>query len=315
MASEETTSSGSRARLTGVIVTYKSTKTISAALASAKRCVDAGLMELVVVDNASPDGTREILAREAGFARVILGDANIGFGRGCNVGLAATTTPYVVFFNPDAQMEPEAVRAIVAFMDATPTCGICGPAIWHGEGGEYVQDVGGLPRVWDIVGDACGRHTTARRRQRVVPHAQPFRTDWVSGSMLVGRTELLQRLGGFDPRYFLYWEEADLCRRVLKAGSEIWAVPGAVVKHIGGVSAAEESDDRVKGCIAKFYYESRHYYMRKHFGATRATVAELVELCVLPAYESLRKLTGRTHQPLWRRWKHPILRVPAPVGS
>jgi GT2 family glycosyltransferase len=309
------TASATRAKLTGVIVTYKSSKTISAALASAKKCVDAGVMDLIIVDNASPDDTRDILAREAGFAKVILGDANIGFGRGCNVGLMAATTPYVVFFNPDAQMEPEAVRAIVSFMDSHDRCGICGPAIQSGEGADlHIQAVGALPRVTDIVGDALGLHTTYKRRQPVTPGAAPFRTDWVSGSMLVGRTQLLQKLGGFDPRYFLYWEEADLCRRVLSEGYEIWAVPQAVVSHIGGVSAAEESNDRIKGCIAKFYYESRYYYMRKHFGALPAALAELAEVIALPAYETLRKLTGRKHQPPLRRWGHPILKLPQQVN-
>ena len=309
------TASATRAKLTGVIVTYKSSKTISAALASAKKCVDAGVMDLIIVDNASPDDTRDILAREAGFAKVILGDANIGFGRGCNVGLMAATTPYVVFFNPDAQMEPEAVRAIVSFMDSHDRCGICGPAIQSGEGADlHIQAVGALPRVTDIVGDALGLHTTYKRRQPVTPGAAPFRTDWVSGSMLVGRTQLLQKLGGFDPRYFLYWEEADLCRSVLSEGYEIWAVPQAVVSHIGGVSAAEESNDRIKGCIAKFYYESRYYYMRKHFGALPAALAELAEVIALPAYETLRKLTGRKHQPPLRRWGHPILKLPQQVN-
>jgi len=315
LATPPSTASATRAKLTGVIVTYKSSKTISAALASAKKCVDAGVMDLIIVDNASPDDTRDILAREAGFAKVILGDANIGFGRGCNVGLMAATTPYVVFFNPDAQMEPEAVRAIVSFMDSHDRCGICGPAIQSGEGADlHIQAVGALPRVTDIVGDALGLHTTYKRRQPVTPGAAPFRTDWVSGSMLVGRTQLLQKLGGFDPRYFLYWEEADLCRRVLSEGYEIWAVPQAVVSHIGGVSAAEESNDRIKGCIAKFYYESRYYYMRKHFGALPAALAELAEVIALPAYETLRKLTGRKHQPPLRRWGHPILKLPQQVG-
>jgi GT2 family glycosyltransferase len=315
LATPPSTASATRAKLTGVIVTYKSSKTISAALASAKKCVDAGVMDLIIVDNASPDDTRDILAREAGFAKVILGDANIGFGRGCNVGLMAATTPYVVFFNPDAQMEPDAVRAIVSFMDSHDRCGICGPAIQSGEGADlHIQAVGALPRVTDIVGDALGLHTTYKRRQPVTPGAAPFRTDWVSGSMLVGRTQLLQKLGGFDPRYFLYWEEADLCRRVLSEGYEIWAVPQAVVSHIGGVSAAEESNDRIKGCIAKFYYESRYYYMRKHFGALPAALAELAEVIALPAYETLRKLTGRKHQPPLRRWGHPILKLPQQVN-
>ncbi len=315
-------------KLTGVIVTYKSRKTISAALASAKRCADdeslnrAGLgFHLVIVDNATPppDNTRDILAREATFAQVILGNENIGFGRGCNVGLRATTTPYVVFFNPDAQLEPDAVRTIIEFMDANPRCAIAGPAIVHGGEGsdhehQHIQHVGALATPLDMVGDAMGLYRSMKKRQPVQVGAQPFRTQWVSGAMLVGRTKVLQDLDGFDPRFFLYWEETDLCRRALNAGHEIWSIPQAVVHHIGGVSAAEESDDRVKGCIAEHYYKSRHYYFRKHFGFLPAALADFGEAIFMPMHETFRKLRGRKTNPIFKRWKHPMLEMPKEVA-
>lgn len=315
-------------KLTGVIVTYKSSKTISAALASAKRCAeDASLnrdglgFHLVVVDNATPapDRTREILANEAGFAQVILGYENVGFGRGCNVGLRATTTPYVVFFNPDAQMEPEAVRTIIEFMESHPRCAIAGPAIVHGGAGsdveQHVQPVGALATPLDLVGDAMGLYRSMKKRQAVSLGAEPFRTEWVSGAMLVGRTKVLQELGGFDPRFFLYWEETDLCRRVLDAGHEIWAIPQAVVHHIGGVSAAEESSDRVKGCIAEHYYKSRHYYFRKHFGLVAAAMADVGEAIFMPMHEAFRKIRGKKSNGIFRRWGHPMMRVPREAVS
>jgi N-acetylglucosaminyl-diphospho-decaprenol L-rhamnosyltransferase len=305
-------------RLTGVIVTYKSSRTLGAALASAKRCWEAAAFHLVVVDNATPssDPTREILARDATFAQVILGEANIGFGRGCNVGLAATTTEYVVFFNPDAQMEPEAVRTIIEFMDAHPKCAIAGPAIIHGEDDpahQHVQAVGALATPADLMGDAMGLHRSMRKRQAVTLGGAPFRTEWVSGAMLVGRVSVLKQLGGFDPRFFLYWEETDLCRRVLDAGHEIWAIPGAVVRHIGGTSAAEEAKDtkdRFKGCIAKHFFESRHYYLAKHHGRLAAMMTDVVELVATPLVQGLRKVLGRAARPVWQRWGYPVGRMP-----
>jgi N-acetylglucosaminyl-diphospho-decaprenol L-rhamnosyltransferase len=301
-------------QLTAVIVTYKSSSTIAAALAAARRCVEAGLLKVIVVDNASPDDTREVLAREAGFAHVVLNDANIGFGRGCNTGLALVTTPYVIFYNPDADMEPGAASAIVEFMENYPKCALAGPAIGRDDGKGF-QHVGGLLRPWDIVADCLGLYRSLKRRQNVEPQHSPFQTDWVSGAMLVGRSTVLQQMGGFDPRYFLYWEETDLCRRVLDAGYEIWATPQAVVHHIGGVSAQQESSDRVRGCIPVHFYQSRQWYLRKHHGGLVARAAELAEFVLMPLHEGLRALMGRHHQPVFARWKHPLWSVPRRVET
>jgi GT2 family glycosyltransferase len=302
--------------ITGVIVTYRSSKTIRECLASAKRCADAGLMEVIVVDNASPDDTREILAREAGFARVMLGDANIGFGRGCNVGLHAASSDLIVFINPDAIVEPDAIRTIVEFMRSHPQCAIAGPAISRDDGPGF-QHVGGLLTPWDVVSEALGLHRTLAKRQHLNGATEPFKTNWVSGAMLIGRTKLLRDLGGFDPRYFLYWEETDLCRRTLDAGHEIWAIPTARVHHVGGVSAQEEERDdanRVRGCIATHYYQSRYYYLHKHFGAAQAALAEAAEVVLLPLSTLARKLLGKpVKAPPLRRWRHPMFRVPKVV--
>ncbi len=303
--------------MTGVIVTYRSQKTIRACLDAARRCHDAGVMDTVVVDNDTPppDATRDILAREASFARVVLCDHNTGFGRGCNRGLAEVRTPYVVFINPDATLEPDAVRTIVSFMDAHPRCAVAGPAILQHEdssGQPVYMHVGGLLRPAYVVRDSLGRGYSSRFRKPMIPGAPPFVSDWVSGAMLVGRVEVLRDLGAFDPRFFLYFEETDLCRRVLAAGHEIWAVPGAAVEHIGGVSAAEESNDRVKGCIAVHYYQSRFYYLQKHFGGFRARAVTLAEFVCEPLVSLLRAVLGKHQGPVFRRWRHPLWQLPRP---
>ena len=302
-------------RMTLVIVTYKSRNTLSAALASARRCHEAGLAGVVFVDNNSPDGTREVLRRDAGFARVVLGEHNIGFGRGCNRGLAETTTPYVAFVNPDATLEPESVRTIVEFMDAHPECAIAGPAIHMPDETIGVCHVGGLLTPARLVGDALGLHSSLKARQEVKVGSVPFRTDWVSGAVLIGRVDALRSLGGFDPRFFLYFEETDLCRRAAAGGHEVWCIPRATAHHIGGVSAAEESGDRVKGCIAVHYYQSRMYYLRKHFGVFAAHAATLVEFLVEPLVAMARALTGRRAGgvPAFRRWRHPLWQLPRPA--
>jgi hypothetical protein len=305
-------------RITGVIVTYRSQSTISACLASARRCHDDGLMETVVVDNNTPppDATRDILAREADFANVVLSPHNAGFGRGCNRGLAEARTPYVVFINPDATLEPDAVRTIVEFMDAHPRCALAGPAILQhadSSGKPVYMHVGGLLRPSHVALDALGRGHSLRERRPMVPGTEPFQTTWVSGAMLVARVDALRALGGFDPRYFLYFEETDLCRRALRAGHEIWAIPTARAEHIGGVSAQEESNDRVKGCIAVHYYQSRFYYLRTHFGSLTARAVTLAEYLAQPAVSLARRALRKHTEPAFRRWRHPLWQLPRPA--
>src|SRR5688572_22468447 len=145
--------SGSTRPVTAVIVTYQSARTIGRALAAARRCYDAQLLDVVIVDNNSTDATREIIGREADWARLVLTEKNNGFGRGCNIGFALVTSPYTIFINPDAVVEPEAIRTMLRFMEQNPKVGIVGPATVCGENGgsTVLQHTGLCPTPWTIV--------------------------------------------------------------------------------------------------------------------------------------------------------------------
>jgi GT2 family glycosyltransferase len=98
--------------------------------------------------------------------------------------------------------------------------------------------------------------------------------------MLV-RTNLLKKLGGFDPRFFLYWEEMDLCKRIDGAGSENWFVGTAVGHHIIGESSSGAGDTRLGACLTEHHYQSRYYFMVKHHGRVLASIAELGKLLLM----------------------------------
>jgi len=270
---------------TAVVVTYRSAGTIEDCLGALRRCRDAGLCETVVVDNASPDGTRDLLRAHENWARVVDAGGNLGFGRGCNRGLAEVRTPFVVFVNPDAVIEPDALRTLLSFANSHPRAGIVAPAIREPDGS--LQHAGGLPTPASVVmGSWPG--FTERARRAIEPGSRARRVDWVCGALLLSRTELLRSLGGFDPRFFLYWEETDLCRRVLAAGHEIWAVGEALATHVGGASALPDPrQPRWGGSIPRHYFQSRFYYLRKHHGVLTAGVVEFAELLLL-AVNALR---------------------------
>jgi GT2 family glycosyltransferase len=288
--------------VTAVVVTYRSARTVGRALAAARRCHDAGLLELVVVDNASSDATREILAREAGWARVRLESVNHGFGRGCNLGFAHVASPYTVFINPDAEVEPDALRTMLEFMERNPRAGIVGPATLCRD--QELQPTGPYPTPWSTVREAL---PVLRRRSSavaIVPGAPPRRTGWVCGAVLMIRSALMRELGGFDPRFFLYWEEIDLCRRAEQAGYENWALGTALARHVVGASSGEVP--RFGTAVAKHYYQSRYYYMAKHHGRLAAAASELGEFALL----SLDALRSRGLERLRPRLQAPLLSMP-----
>jgi GT2 family glycosyltransferase len=296
---------------TAVIVTYQSARTIERALAGARRCHDEGLLDVVIVDNGSSDETQALIGREADWATIELTGMNNGFGRGCNIGLEKSSTPYTLFINPDAVVEPDAVRTMLSFLENNPKVGIVGPAIVEGiDGGDIeLQDTGRRPTPWTMLRHALPLAVSRPMSWPIEPGSAPVRTGWVCGAVFMVRTELMKQLKGFDPRFFLYWEETDVCRRAELAGYETWALGGALAKHVGGASTAP-SDTRIGGCIAKHYYESRYYYMVKHHGRIAATFAEIGEFAILGLRALLDAARGRTLARIRPRMQTPPLSMP-----
>ncbi len=304
------------APITAVMVTYQSAHTLPSALAAMRRCHDAGLLECVVVDNGSTDATTSMLESESSWIRTILTKRNNGFGRGSNLGLAHVATPYTLFLNPDAAIEPDALRTLLEFMQTHPRVGIAGPATLCGQPGETptLQQTGVLPTPRSMFLGALPL-LGARRSllSPIVPGSAPRRTGWVCGAIFLIRTELLQSLAGFDPRFFLYWEETDLCRRAANAGFETWALGTALAHHVAGASSSDD-DTRISGCIARHYYQSRRYYMVKHHGWLAATAAETGELLCLYLQAAWDLVRGRGLRRLRPRLQAPFLSQPSPPG-
>ena len=296
---------------TAVIVTYQSARTISRALEGARRCYDAQLLDVVIVDNNSMDATREIIGREGSWVRLILSAKNNGFGPGNNIGAEGVTSPYTIFINPDAVVEPAAIRTMLQFMEQHPKVGIVGPAIVEGEKGESgeFQVAGRRATPWTILKSAIPLLRFPSIAWPIVPGSEPLRAGWVCGAVLMIRTELFKRLHGFDPRYFLYWEETDLCKRADDMGFETWALGTALAHHVGGASSSPD-DTRTGGCIAKHYYQSRYYYLIKHHGWLAATIAEIGEFVLLAVWSFADFARGRRVHRLRPRLQAPLLSQP-----
>ncbi|MHC4861951.1 MAG: glycosyltransferase family 2 protein, partial [Planctomycetota bacterium] len=275
-------------KTTVVSVAYHSLGTIGAALAPLREACEADELRVVVVDNASRDGTAEHVRREHGWATLVESGVNLGYGKGCNLGFRYATTPYVMFLNPDAVLEMEAIRTLERFMDEHPRAGIVAPALVLPWGA--LHPVGGQPTP----GTVCWRAICPSRFERatIEPGGAPFTTDWLSGAVQMIRSETMRALRGFDPRFFLYFEETDLCRRAIESGWELWAVGEASGEHAGGASLTATGQELQEGANVAHFYPSRLYHLAKHHGRAAACAVELFEVGAVATRAVLRSALG-----------------------
>ncbi len=296
------------ARVTAIIVSYCSEGTIDACLSCLRKAHDAGLLECLVVDNASSDGTVAVIHREHPWVTLIESTENLGYGRGCNLALRHARTPHVLFMNADARIEPEDIETLVRFLDGHPLAGMAAPALAADDGS--LQGTRALPTPLSILAQAAGANGGRPIQRLIHPGGAPFEADWLCGAVLMAPRDLLEELGGFDPRFFLYFEETDLCRRVLARGRQLWAVGTAVARHAAHDSAAQTRKEMYEGCIAEFYFPSRFYYLMKQYGWLAAAATDAGEITLLAGRALLGGLAGRPSERFARRLRAPFFRPP-----
>ena len=293
--------------VTAVLVTYRSAGVVGAALEALRPAQADGALGVIVVDNDSPDGTADRVAAEHPWATLVRSGGNLGYGRGCNLGFSRVASPYVLFMNPDVVITPAAIEALRAFLAARPRAGAAAPATRLA--GSAWQHAGGLTTPWSVLARAAG----GRVPVRTVSGGQPaLRADWLCGAVFLMPSALFRELGGFDPRFFLYFEETDLCRRIRAAGRELWLVGDAEAAHRRGDSARQVDPSLAEGeCLPAHFYPSRYYYLVKHFGRVAAALAEGGELAAYGAKDLLRALRrDRRESLLGRRLKAPVFACP-----
>lgn len=244
-----------------VVVSWNSRDDLPAALRSLETTTLP--LEVVVVDNASEDGTPEVVRRDFPTVRLIEAGANLGFATACNLGWRATSASLVLFLNPDAVLTPGALEALHAILARRPEVGIVGPLTRNPDGTAQVSFGRDLTpwtegRQRRLVRGVAARDPAVLREVEALC-AHEHEPDWVSGSCLLARRSLLERLSGFDEQFFLYEEDADLCRRARQAGARVVFTPSAWVVHRLGRSMG-----RSGGRAAREYDRSHRLYYRKH---------------------------------------------------
>lgn len=279
------------ARVLTVILNWRTPEMTLRSVEAALAALDGIAGALVVVDNDSGDGSYERMAAEVAArgwdrgpqaVRVLQSGRNGGFGAGNNFGIRAglpdgSRPDYVYILNSDAFPAPGAIRALLDHLEAHPATGFAGSFIHGPDGvphrtafrfpsilGEFEQNIRFGP-----VSRLLARHIVAQP----LPEATTS-VDWLAGASLMMRQSVLDEIGLFDERFFLYFEETDLCRRAALAGWPTDYVVESRVAHIGSVSTGMKTWAR----IPQFWLDSRlHYYVKNH-GVLYAVVASMATL-------------------------------------
>jgi len=250
-------------RLSIIIVTYNSASDIDNCLESLVEHPPAIDHEIVVVDNASTDGTLAAIRARWGGVRVIDARANLGFARANNLGIQQTFGSLILLLNPDTSVRGGAIDTLVTVLEARPDVAIAGPRLVDGDGraelsfGRMMSPLAELRQKFLVRGSqragpvAAYVESMTRKEQEV---------DWVSGAcMLVRRTDA-EVAGLMDERYFMYAEDVDFCAAVRARGRKVLFAPSAEVVHLRGRSRATASapTERAYRRSQIAFYEKHH---------------------------------------------------------
>ena len=305
--------------LSVIVVTYNSRDLtlacVTSVLAEQQAAPSCYLQsELIVVDNASNDGTAAALREAAPLARVLVQRANLGFAGGNNVGLAAARGRYLLLLNSDAEVRPGALAALVSFMDAHPDAGACGPMLVNPDGS--LQPTGrDLPTLSSLFLDMTKLYRLWKRdlyTQRGRDYTQVAAVGELSAAALLVRRSVYEQVGGLDTGFFFYYEDIDWCKRIGDAGCRIYYVPTAKVMH-----RWQGTSRSVSTLVYRAGQDSLRYYFRKHHGPLAGAVVQALlagkESALLLASAVRRDQAGvLLHRQMLRRALAP-LEVAAPM--
>ncbi|OGE16966.1 hypothetical protein A2769_04295 [Candidatus Daviesbacteria bacterium RIFCSPHIGHO2_01_FULL_37_27] len=198
-------------------------------------------VRIAVLDNASYDGAADMLKKD--FKEVIIYESNknLGFGGGQNIIFRKERADYYLVLNPDTLFEEEVIETMILLMEKNPKCGIASCKILDFDG-KLQPNAGDLPWGWALINwlfnlEVLGIKSSLHRNENSYYESE-HEVGWVSGNFMMIKKEVLQKLGGFNEDYFMYFEDVDICQRAKKEGFKIMVNPKVSIKHLSGGSSS-----------------------------------------------------------------------------
>lgn len=294
-----------------IIVSYNTENLLNECVEKLRSTPEGSAGEVIFVDNASKDNSVSVIRRDFADCRLIQNAQNVGFGRANNQAVPFVVGRYILLLNTDAFVGADTLSKTVAHMDANPRCGILGVRL-EGRDGALQPSCRYFPTVWNTFLLRTGLNRLLKTVQMVDDfewaHDEVRSCDWVVGCYYLVRREVIEQIGLFDPRYFLYFEEIDHCFAAKKAGWDVVFYPHTTVVHFGGESAKSDGTVTKSGRqLEELQIESELLYFYKNHGAASAWSS--VVLTVLADWINVLKRTVRLARPLGVKdaWRHSAL--------
>lgn len=260
-----------------IIVNFKSDKELLHCLSAIEDSRAKAQYEIIVVDN---NDTRSLKSAVSLFDKIryIKNKTNIGYGASGNIGARCANGEFLFFLNPDTFFENNCIDILIDFLQKNNNISIVAPLLLDKNKKIYpLQGTGMLTPLSATFSlsffNTIFPNNPISRKFWLLDWSKknPKQVEVVPGTAFVIRKSVFDSIGGFDERFFLFFEESDLCKRVRDNGGAIWIVPSAKIVHLWGVSTARSEKD-----INKIFKQSRYYYFKKHFGLLSAIFVETV---------------------------------------
>ncbi len=250
-----------------IIVNYNVKDLLEQCLRSVQAAATTTIFEVYVIDNASTDGSVEYLSARFPEFHFIRNETNVGFARANNQALLLCSGEFVLFLNPDTFLPPGALDQCVLFMRSNPEAGALGVRMVNGNNEFLKESKRGLPTAaasfWKLSGVIKFFPRSSYFAKYYAGHLGEFqinRVDVLSGAFMMLRKSVLEKIGGFDERFFMYAEDIDLSYRVLKAGYFNYYFPDVTIVHFKGSSTKKDTRYVIQ------FYRAMSQYVRKHYG-------------------------------------------------
>ncbi len=245
--------------LSVVLVSFNARELLDGCLRSLENALTGLVHEVIVVDNASQDGAADMVAERFPGVRLLRNAENLGYPKANNQGIAAAGGAHVMLLNPDTEVPPGVMGRLLAEMKDRPEAGGVAPALRLPSGRIQVSFGRRVNVMTESVKKLFGNRWLSRRVDKDKKTREVF---WLGGACLLTRRDALEKTGGFDERFFLYFEDIDLCFRIRGLGWRLYLVPGAEILHEGGASTSGLN------LLSRYHYRrSQLYFYRKHGSA------------------------------------------------
>ena len=253
-----------------IIVNYNVKEFLQNLLESVYKAAGKLSIEIIVVDNASDDGSPEIIKQRFPQVKLIENKVNVGFGKANNQALEIAGGKYIVLINPDTIVKEDTFSKLIDFFNKTPDAGLAGCKILNPDGSLQLACRRSFPGPWTSFTKVFGLSSLfpksklfAKYNLTYLDENQTYEVDAISGAFMMMRRDVYEKIGGFDPAFFMYGEDLDFCYRTQQAGFKVYYFHETEVIHFKG-----ESTKRSKIDETKIFYDAMHLFVKKHFSSS-----------------------------------------------